>query len=101
MIKNFTLLLYIILYSFTGSQDCSKSLKCSFNSKCNVVGGVSKCVCSDLCPDNVEFVCGSDHKTYQNECYMKRESCQQQRAIKVNYLGVCSKYKTVLFLINY
>ena len=79
--------------NFIGSEDCSQSLKCLFNSKCHLEKGVSKCLCSDMCPDDVEFVCGSNHKTYQNECFMKRDSCQQQRLIKVSYLGVCSKYQ--------
>ena len=49
-----------------------------------------------MCPEDIEFVCGSNHKTYQNECFMKKESCQQQQLIKIRHIGVCSKSKSFL-----
>jgi len=41
-------------------------------------------------------VCGSDGKTYGNDCIMKSESCLSQKVIEVDYKGVCGKKNALI-----
>ncbi|XP_068753239.1 tomoregulin-1-like [Montipora capricornis] len=38
-------------------------------------GFSTRCECSDLCPASFSPVCGSNSRTYWNECYLRREAC--------------------------
>ena len=62
---------------------------CQHFSSCEVVQGVAKCVCPDLCPEDLLEVCGSDGKTYENECALERTSCLAGRMIDIIRIGVC------------
>ena len=46
-----------------------------------------------ICHKHMRHVCGSDDKTYSNECVMDRESCkiekEGQPKLKVKHQGEC------------
>ncbi|XP_046851485.1 collagen alpha-3(VI) chain-like [Xenia sp. Carnegie-2017] len=51
--------------------------------------GTAKCVCRQSCSENYLPLCGSNGKTYINECTMKRESCLWKLEISLKHSGVC------------
>ena len=51
--------------------------------------------CVKACTTDYKPVCGSDNKTYANECVMKAESCFTKKNITVKSKGEC-KGKTVM-----
>ncbi|XP_046396911.1 agrin-like [Ischnura elegans] len=42
------------------------------------------------CPPDFNPVCGSDGKTYANECTLRVESCRTRRPLRIIYRGTCS-----------
>ncbi|KAG8224573.1 hypothetical protein J437_LFUL003092 [Ladona fulva] len=42
------------------------------------------------CPPDFNPVCGSDGKTYANECSLRVESCRTRRPLRIIYRGKCS-----------
>ena len=69
---------------------CAK-VGCDFYSKCFAKQDRStECVCP-VCDDQYSPVCGSDGKTYANECLMKSESCKMKKNIKLTKQSACGK----------
>ena len=68
---------------------CSKYKKCSAGTN-----GKAICVCPNIeeCPAEQELVCGSDGKTYGNECLMTIASCEENKEITVVADRKCGKY---------
>ena len=64
------------------SGDCS-TVTCAYGATCKVISGVAKCECDFTCSDGTSFVCGSDLKTYDNECKMKETACNANEDISV------------------
>lgn len=50
-----------------------------------------QCECPAQCPADISTVCGSNGKTYNNVCELKRESCQRKITIAISHGGACSK----------
>ena len=69
---------------------CSK-VNCSSPpySSCQANGLVPKCVCPDDCSNDVRPVCGTDGKTYDNECKLRRYACINGFPIRVKEQGRC------------
>ena len=51
------------------------------------------CKCEKNCEGETKPVCGSDDKTYQNECELKMKSCLNKIPISTAKEGSCSKFK--------
>ena len=51
--------------------------------------GSTQCACQspEDCPDDVEPVCGSNRKTYRNECLFKVEACGTDMTFKQGRCG--------------
>ena len=72
--------------------------ECKHYSRCHTFSnGTSKCICQLGCGRNLDPVCASDGKSYDNLCIMKRESCLKKANLIVKHEGECSK----CFFFNY
>ena len=43
------------------------------------------------CKEDEKPFCGSDYRTYDNECQMKKEACKRKQAIIKVYDGKCEE----------
>ena len=70
-------------------------MKCNFYATCVDNGqGLTTCECPVSCDSlPTKEICGDDRQTYQNECEMRKTSCQQGRHITKGYDGSCGKLK--------
>ena len=80
---------YAIFVIFT--QDPCEDIRCSFNSLCVVDSNYkASCQCPK-CPSTTKHVCGTDGRTYINECEVRKQSCTTKTNIRVLHPGKCSK----------
>nr|pir hypothetical protein T13C2.5 - Caenorhabditis elegans [Caenorhabditis elegans] len=71
---------------------CATFDSCKKPQVCVVVDGKPKCVCPS-CTDEFKEVCGSDGKTYSNECRLQNAACMAQKNIFVKYNSACEACK--------
>ncbi|XP_063307937.1 tomoregulin-1 [Pelobates fuscus] len=67
---------------------CDEST-CKYGGVCKEDGDVLKCACQFQCHTNYIPVCGSNGDTYQNECFLRRSACKQQKDLTVVARGPC------------
>lgn len=60
-------------------------------STCKVVDDKAVCACPEVCPLEINLVCGSDGFTYDNECQMRRAACRKPEMLTVRWRGHCGK----------
>ena len=64
---------------------------CTYHGECIVDHGLPKCVCPSNCPNTSAPVCGSNGVTYENDCAMRRASCNGQLTITIVSRARCRK----------
>nr|XP_024219435.1 agrin-like isoform X3 [Halyomorpha halys] len=82
---------------YKGLCNGCENKKCEFYAVCQIdSGGEANCVCPSNCSEetNSEEVCGSDRKTYSNECELKQVSCRNKIPIRVSKRGHCDECPT-------
>lgn len=61
-----------------------------------MLNGTAACVCNEICTADWNPVCGSDGKTYPNECSLEVEACETGKKLGVVKSGECGKGICVL-----
>ncbi len=55
----------------------------------------ARSLCDEACGYNIAPVCGSDGKTHDNECWMRKEGCKTGLSIRRLHDGPCSILKNL------
>lgn len=91
---NFVKYSYSILLnicSFKGTNPCDL-IKCGPGQECDIDQfGVASCQCPPSCEPKMQPVCGSNGRTFDNECELKRQSCLLRQELSVMHEGECGK----------
>lgn len=80
-----------IRIAYLGKCDPCVDSQCIYPEICRLnVRREPVCVCNYQCSLDFKPVCGTDGKTYINECFMRLEACRLNRPIKVYQPVECS-----------
>ena len=74
-------------YFFSMISEMCNSVLCKYGARCRN----GECVCPFLCPHDYEPVCGTDGRTYHNQCEMEKHGCQQNKDIDALHTGECAE----------
>ncbi|CAH8668048.1 unnamed protein product [Heterobilharzia americana] len=70
--------------------DACQTKQCKYYAICQLSAfGEPQCICPTDCLYVRKPVCGTDGKTYENECFLKVKSCADQREVHVAQEGYC------------
>lgn len=95
--------------SISASNHSCTNVYCRGQLVCKDIDGQPRCVsrtCRRSCPVMSLPVCGSDGKTYTNECQLRRIECMKNSGVTKDRNGPCKTkakgilFKAVFFLIS-
>ncbi|KAJ2947920.1 hypothetical protein O0L34_g9712 [Tuta absoluta] len=72
----------------TGVNPCAE-VECRHGAECRVEGGGAVCACPPPCEPILRPVCGSDSRTHDSECELRRAACLLGRELRVLHAGAC------------
>ncbi|XP_075738837.1 agrin isoform X4 [Rhipicephalus microplus] len=81
-----------IVVAHQGSCDPCRGVQCPASQVCQLDEQRNPiCRCNGACPGDLRPVCGSDGRTYPNECLLRVEACRSRRPLRLVYAGACSQ----------
>ncbi|KAH9637667.1 hypothetical protein HF086_009335 [Spodoptera exigua] len=72
----------------SGVNPCAE-VECRHGAECRVEGGGAVCACPPPCEPVLRPVCGSDSRTHDSECELRRAACLLGRELRVLHAGAC------------